>query len=216
MIKTCTKTYHLCTQNSVWCTLAHALVHKKLSCVAAFLPCTVVCVTYGLLNAPAAPPSGQCLRLCLLASLCRCQVTGNIHLAGAVVRITDGLALTSFRSSSFSSNTATALLRFEGRTWVLNTTAFFTATQFLDVLYYTEYEGSSQAAYNYMEKLHAQYVVSETHFCMLLQRQLTALMQLCGILQHWGAAMRAVLLCNTKASQGLHVSCKALMPAQSS
>jgi hypothetical protein len=86
---------------------------------------------------------------------CRCRFAGNVHLSGALIRVTDGFSLTSLRSSSFDSNTATALLRFEGRTWVLDTEQFFKASQYLDVLYYTEYEGSSRGAYNYAQKQHA-------------------------------------------------------------
>jgi hypothetical protein len=85
----------------------------------------------------------------------RCRFAGNVHLSGAMIRVTDGFSLTSLRSSSFVGNTATALLRFEGRTWVLDTKQFFRASQYLDVLYYTEYEGSSRGAYNYAQKQHA-------------------------------------------------------------
>ncbi|WIA36113.1 hypothetical protein OEZ86_007463 [Tetradesmus obliquus] len=85
----------------------------------------------------------------------RCRFSGNMHRSGALIRVTDGFALTSLRSSSFDSNTATALLRFEGRTWVLDTAQFFRASQYLDVLYYTEYEGSSRGAYSYAQKQHA-------------------------------------------------------------
>jgi hypothetical protein len=72
-----------------------------------------------------------------------------------MIRVTDGFSLTSLRSSTFDGNIATALLRFEGRTWVLDTKQFFHASQYLDVLYYTKYEGSSRGAYNYAQKQHA-------------------------------------------------------------
>lgn len=72
------------------------------------------------------------------------------------MRVTEGLGPTSLRSSSFVNNTATAVLRFEGRTWVLKTDTFFAGIQFLDVLFYTQFQGASQAAYKFAELQHAQ------------------------------------------------------------
>jgi hypothetical protein len=99
--------------------------------------------------------------------MCRCRFSSNVHLSGALIRVTDGFSLTSLRSSTFNSNTATALLRFEGRTWVLDTRQFFRASQYLDVLYYTEYEGSSRGAYSYAQKQHAAELVRGLRVCML-------------------------------------------------
>lgn len=93
--------------------------------------------------------------------LCRCRISHNIHFSGAVMRVTDGLGPTSLRSSSFANNTATAVLRFEGRTWVLNTQTFFEGIQFLDVLFYTQFQGASKAAYNFAELQHAQQQVRQ-------------------------------------------------------
>jgi hypothetical protein len=72
------------------------------------------------------------------------------------MRVTEGLGPTSLRSSSFVNNTATAVLRFEGRTWVLRTEQFFAGIQYLDVLFFTQFQGASQAAYNFAELQHAQ------------------------------------------------------------
>lgn len=72
------------------------------------------------------------------------------------MRVTEGLGPTSLRDSSFVNNTATAVLRFEGRTWVLKTDTFFAGIQFLDVLFYTQFQGASEAAYKFAELQHAQ------------------------------------------------------------
>jgi hypothetical protein len=58
-------------------------------------------------------------------------------------------------------NTATAVLRFEGRTWVLKTDTFFAGIQFLDVLFYTQFQGASQAAYKFAELQHTQQQVGQ-------------------------------------------------------
>jgi hypothetical protein len=76
------------------------------------------------------------------------------------MRVTEGLGPTSLRSSSFVNNTATAVLRFEGRTWVLKTDTFFAGIQFLDVLFYTQFQGASQEAYKFAELQHVQQQVS--------------------------------------------------------
>jgi len=76
------------------------------------------------------------------------------------MRVTEGLGPTSLRNSHFVNNTATAVLRFEGRTWVLNTETFFAGIQFLDVLFYTQFQGASQAAYKFAELQQAQQQVS--------------------------------------------------------
>lgn len=73
--------------------------------------------------------------------------------------MTEGLGPTTVRSSTIDNNTATAVLRFEGRTWVLNTAVFFPAIQFLDVLFYTQFQGASQAAYKFAEMQHEQHQV---------------------------------------------------------
>jgi hypothetical protein len=86
----------------------------------------------------------------------RCRIHHNIHFSGAVLRVTDGLGPTVLRDSELSDNTATAVLRFEGRTWVLNTAVFFAGIQFLDVLFYTQFQGASQSAYKFAELQHQQ------------------------------------------------------------
>lgn len=77
------------------------------------------------------------------------------------MRVTEGLGPTSMRDSQFVNNTATAVLRFEGRTWVLKTDTFFAGIQFLDVLFYTQFQGASQAAYKFAELQHAQQQASK-------------------------------------------------------
>lgn len=72
------------------------------------------------------------------------------------MRVSEGMGPTSMRSSTFANNTATAVLRFEGRTWVFKTDVFFAGIQFLDVLFYTQFQGASQAAYKFAELQHAQ------------------------------------------------------------
>lgn len=109
----------------------------------------------------------MCAPVCLRAWVCcltgpvlpaarRCRVNHNIHFSGAIMRVTEGLGPTSLRDSSFVNNTATAVLRFEGRTWVLKTDTFFAGIQFLDVLFYTQFQGASKAAYTFAELQHAQ------------------------------------------------------------
>jgi hypothetical protein len=100
------------------------------------------------------------------AAVRSCSVTNNLHLAGAILRITDGLALSSIRRGSFSGNTASTLLRFEGRTWVFNASVFLEATEFLDVMYYTSYEGSSQGAFEINEEWHSLQQVRTRSVCV--------------------------------------------------
>jgi hypothetical protein len=98
-------------------------------------------------------------------------VSHNIHFSGAIMRVTEGLGPTSLRDSSFVNNTATAVLRFEGRTWVLKTDTFFAGIQFLDVLFYTQFQGASKAAYTFAELQHAQQQVGRQAAAPLRKRQ---------------------------------------------
>lgn len=106
----------------------------------------------------------DCLHAVCPALFCawlRCRVSHNVHFSGAVLRVTDGLGPTSLRNSMLVNNTATAVLRFEGRTWVLKTDTFFAGIQFLDVLFYTQFQGASQAAYKFAELQHTQQQVGQ-------------------------------------------------------
>eukprot|EP00775_Hariotina_reticulata_P003871 gene3871-4126_t len=77
----------------------------------------------------------------------RSNISSNLHPSGAIIRVTDGLGLASLRSTVLSNNTATAVLRFEGRTWVLNTYDFFNGTLGLDANLYRLAEDTSEDAF---------------------------------------------------------------------
>jgi len=141
----------VCLSLSCWCCFVNIIIIVVAAAAAAAL---------SFATAAAAVP-------CATAAAVRsCSVTNNLHLAGAILRITDGLALSSIRRGSFSGNTASTLLRFEGRTWVFNASVFLEATEFLDVMYYTSYEGSSQGAFEINEEWHSLQQVRTRGVCV--------------------------------------------------
>jgi hypothetical protein len=86
--------------------------------------------------------------LLLRCVLARSTISGNVHLTGAVLRCTDGMSLTSIRSSHLSDNIATAVVRLEGRAWVQHLQDFMDATRSLDIdLFTNSVENTSPATY---------------------------------------------------------------------
>jgi len=63
------------------------------------------------------------------------------------MRVSDGVGLTSIRSSSLCDNIATAVLRVDGRSWVHDPVAFMNHTKTIDSIFYRLAEGTSEASY---------------------------------------------------------------------
>lgn len=90
----------------------------------------------------------------------RSNISNNLHPSGAILRVSDGLSLSSIRSSSLSSNIATAVLRLEGHTWVHDAHVFMTATQAIDSDLYKQVEDTSKEAFDvyFYKRFHDQNV----------------------------------------------------------
>lgn len=63
------------------------------------------------------------------------------------MHISDGLSLASMRSSTINNNIATAVVRLEGRTWVLDAAAFLRSTEALDADLYRLVEDTSEESF---------------------------------------------------------------------
>lgn len=86
-------------------------------------------------------------------------MVSNAHGAGALLRISNGIGLTSIQYSNMTRNSVTALVRFEGRGWVKDVERFARSTQYMDQGLFSRYQGKTKASFQQEQQDKAYYKV---------------------------------------------------------